>query len=670
MDVQGLIAKSCEKLVGLLGVYNIWIALTDGPEVIATASSFENGFAPLKERMASGWHPPCLEASLKHEELVIIENVHDTCAACPLADQYNGRIAISCQIRHEGEAYGALRVSAPEYMAEDEHVHRQIHEAAGQIAIVLHQVAERRQIEKELQESRRQLSSLMNSLPGMAYRCRNDALRTMEFVSEGCHLLTGYTKEDFEQGDRVSYAELVHPQDRASVAEALDKAKSGPGGYTLEYRIVRPSGEERWVWERGHAVSLKDGDEIMLEGFITDITERLKMSEQLQQMQKHESLSVMAGGVAHDFNNILAAILGNAELAQSGITDPSEKDACLQQIITSCQQAGELCRQMLCFASGDFVSTMANLIDLKDQVGKMEPLFHNMTDSKVNIALKLEDGLPRLRADASSISQIILQLVVNASESYQGKPGKVRLASGVTTYDGQPLANQAATEEPPAGRYVWVSVSDDGCGMDEVTRTRMFEPFFSTKFTGRGMGLAAVMGLVHSLRGKILVDSSPGSGTTVKVLFPVGEEGAEKRGEAASPPEAAAAQAKVSVAAKTVLLVEDEETLRTLSTRMLEREGCKVYQAESGEEAVNVYRQHGKDIDMVFMDLTMGGIDGIEASRQLRAIDPAACIILTTGYREEDIRKRYDTSDLAGILLKPFTREDMLRLFRSGKPPR
>lgn len=656
-DAQSFIVQSCERLVAHLGVYNVWIALMKGRAITTLASSFEAGFAPLRERMLTGWCPHCLEQAIKSDEIRLIRDVEDECGDCPLTGKYRGRVGLACRIARGDKVFGVLRVSAPAYMADDDKMHAQLIAAAGHIGDVLFQFYERERMEHELRESRRRLALLMANLPGMAYRCRNDENWTMDFVSEGCIDLTGYPREDLELSRRLSYADLIHPEDRPMVDKAVQTAIQQGESFTIEYRIINAAGEERWVWERGRAVGTGPDGLAELEGFITDITDRLKMQERMQQVKKQESLALMAGGVAHDFNNILSSILGNAEVAMSSVDAGSEPYASLSQIVKSARQAATLCRQMLNFCGR--ANNKPEPVELSSVIDAMRPLLASILPKNIQVSYDLASTLPVFMAEPNEVRQIILQLVSNAAEAYGERGGKIRISSSKGTFDGRPLNNQMAVpDHPSAGTYVCLGVVDQGCGMDAATKSKMFDPFFSTKFTGRGMGLSSVLGVIQTLGGCILVSSAPGCGTAVKVLFPVAETEA---GVAPAPP-----PARVPVPAKarikTVLLADDEPSLIALCEKMLEREKCTTLVAHDGAEAVDLYRQHRDKIDLVILDLTMPELNGIEAFEQIRAINPSARVAFATGYSVDDISSRVDPATLAGILLKPFSRTELRAL--------
>ena len=286
---------------------------------------------------------------------------------------------------------------------------------------------------------------------------------------------------------------------------------------------------------------------------------------------------------------------------------------------------------------------------LSELVGEMAHLLKTAIPKKVDIALNLEPGLPPIQADPTQIRQIVMSLILNASEALGDRSGAIDVSVGATRCDEEFLRNTEVHVGLPPGLYVHLRVTETGIGMDEKTRSRIFEPFFSTKFTGRGLGLAAVLGIVRAHKGTIKVYSEPGKGTTFEVLFPslVKEEDTTRLSEP-SPPADRRAQG-------TILLVDDEESLIALGTRMLEHLGFTVLTASDGLQAVERYRERGKEIDLVLMDLTMPRMDGAKAFDELRRLNPDVPVVLASGYAENDVSSQFGGKMPSGIIRKPYT---------------
>jgi two-component system, cell cycle sensor histidine kinase and response regulator CckA len=372
--------------------------------------------------------------------------------------------------------------------------------------------------------------------------------------------------------------------------------------------------------------------------------ERLKFLSQIQQTQKLESLGVLAGGIAHDFNNLLMAVLGHADLALDALPSTSDARDDLAEIRRAAQRATELCKQMLAYSGkGRFV---IQSVELQKVVEEMLQMLRVSISKNAVLKLDFCPNLPRVEADASQLRQVVMNLVVNASEAIGDKSGVITLSTGAMDCDRDYLSEVWLNEQLPAGQYVFVEVADTGSGMDADTRARIFDPFFTTKFTGRGLGLAAVLGIVRGHRGAIKVYSEPGRGSTLKVLFPAAAR-VEVREEAS--PHRGLYEGK-----GTVLLVDDDDAVRAVGRKMLERLGFTVVTAADGAEALALFRERKGDIVCALVDLTMPRVDGAETFRELRRMKPGVRVILSSGYNEQDVTQRFVGKGLAGFIQKPY----------------
>jgi two-component system, cell cycle sensor histidine kinase and response regulator CckA len=457
--------------------------------------------------------------------------------------------------------------------------------------------------------------------------------------------------------DVEGWSLLVHPEDRQSMLDHFHNdvlGKKQP--FDREYRIVRPSDQcVRWVHGLGKVEYDSSGKPVKMNGTIQDITEYKKVEEEkrklerhVQQAQKLESLGVLAGGIAHDFNNLLTVVLGHAELALNEISPMSPAHENLTAITTAARRAADLSLQMLAYA-GKAAFTVER-VGLRELVEEMGHLLETAVSKKAILHLRLERGLPPIEADPSQIRQIVMNLLINASEAIGDRDGVITVSVGATHCDAEYLQKTELHDDLAPGRYVHLEVTDTGHGMDAETQSRIFEPFFSTKFTGRGLGLAAVLGIVRSHKGTIKVYSEPGKGTTFKVLFPALTEGG---GDTRHPTESSPLADWRGKG--TILLVEDEESLIALGARMLEHLGFTVLTAADGLQAVELYRERGKEIDLVLMDLTMPHMDGAEAFGELRRLNPDVRVVLASGYTHEEVASRFAGKDLSGVLQKPYT---------------
>ena len=370
--------------------------------------------------------------------------------------------------------------------------------------------------------------------------------------------------------------------------------------------------------------------------------------------QKLESLGILAGGIAHDFNNLLTGVLGNASLARMDVPSSSPAAQPLSQIETTAHRAAELCQQMLAYAGkGKFVTTQ---LDLSTLVEEMAQLLEVSISKTAVLKLDLARNLPAVRADPTQIRQVTMNLITNASDAMGDGSGVIAITTGTMNCDRQYLNTTHLGEELKDGTYVFLEVRDTGCGMDQETQAKMFDPFFSTKFTGRGLGMAATLGIVRGHHGAIKIYSELGSGTTTKVLLPASEQ-------PAATPKAHNALDPSWRGSGTVLIVDDEKVIRDLGARILGRQGFEVLKAESGAQALELFRAHTEEIAVVLLDLTMPGLSGEETFRELRRIRPDVRVILSSGYNEQDAIDRFVGEGLAGFLKKPYSNADLVRKF-------
>jgi len=334
--------------------------------------------------------------------------------------------------------------------------------------------------------------------------------------------------------------------------------------------------------------------------------------------------------------------------------------ASLRKIEAAAHHAAALTNQMLAYSGrGRF---QVRLVDLSSLVGEIATLLDVSIPKKVTLVRRLPDGLPGVHADVAQVQQVVLNLITNAAEAIGEEQGVIEIRTGSTTVDHAQLEALLGGEQMTSGDYVYLEVEDNGCGMDEKTRERIFEPFYTTKFTGRGLGLAAVLGIVRGHRGSIHVDSTPGTGTKVRVLFPAVTQDAEVPTGAELPPPTQ------SAAGGMVLVADDERSVREVCRRILERAGFTVVTASDGVEAVELFRTSAQEIAVVLLDLTMPRMDGAEALVQMLKIDPGARVIVTSGYSEDELAERIPAGSAVGFVQKPFRRSALVEAILQALP--
>ena len=412
-------------------------------------------------------------------------------------------------------------------------------------------VRTRAQEELRLSEERNRLL-VENASEGIA------VIRDWRFVFVNPQLLnlTGFTVEELQSR---AFTEFIHPDDREMISGRYRKRLAGDTTpFIYEVRFLTSDGDVRWTELNSVLFSWQESEAVLL--FIRDITERKnaeeerrKIETQIQVTQKLESLGVLAGGIAHDFNNLLMAILGNIDLALMDMTPSSPVRSNLLEAAKASQRAADLCRQMLAYSGRGRFSSEA--IDLNEAVEEMGHMLEVSISKKALLRYNFASGLPAIDADATQIRQIIMNLVINASDAIGERSGIISISTGAIYCDRDFLSETWLNEQLSAGLYAYVEVADTGCGMDKETLPRIFDPFFTTKFTGRGLGLAAVLGIVRSHKGAIKVYSEKGRGTTFKVLFPALEKPAEHS-------DGASVSGNEWRGSGMVLLADDEETIR------------------------------------------------------------------------------------------------------------
>lgn len=517
------------------------------------------------------------------------------------------------------------------------------------------------QARRELEEKEERLRILIENVPGVVYRCANDEHWTIEFMSPDVETLTGHPPEDF-LGNRVrSFASVIHPEDRDSVrSQVLERVEAGEL-FHLEYRLLHADGSVRHVLEQGQAVSGPGGEVRCLDGVLLDITLRQDLEErrrglerQVLETQKLESLGVLAGGVAHDFNNLLGVILGNLELLLEDLPVESPLHERLAAIGAASHRAEELTRQMLAYTGRG--QTLLEEIDLNASIQEMTKLFEVTISRKAQLDLDLAEGLPPIEGDLVQLRQIVMNLLTNASEALGPEGGQIRFATGV-----HPLEVEGRERE-----HVFLRVEDSGCGMGSETRERLFEPFYTTKFKGRGLGMAAVQGVVRSHRGRIEVESEEGEGTCFTLSFPaLGRPGSKPRRRPLalelSSPGAPAWQAQ-----GLVLVVDDEASLRSVTRRRCERMGLTVLEAGDGEAGLELIRENRDQLRCVILDMTMPGLGGEDVLRCLGEEEIDVPVLLSSGHPEEDLEEVFQRfPSLVGYLQKPFDQSSLRRHLRA-----
>jgi PAS domain S-box-containing protein len=449
---------------------------------------------------------------------------------------------------------------------------------------------------------------------------------------------------------------FVHADDRARLRATWKRALISGRTEQLRHRVVRRDGEERLFDSHIFTVRDQHDEAERVVGTVRDVTdevradaERAQIAAQMQQAQKLESLGILAGGIAHDFNNLLVGILGNASLALLDLSNDSPVRDSVLEIERAAQRAAELTRQLLAYAGkGRFV---VELVDCSQVVREMTALLRTAVSRNAQVSLQLEEALPAIEVDVTQLRQVVMNLITNASDALPEAGGLVVLRTGEQAIDAAYLDSCVPGTEASPGRHVFIEVSDEGAGMDADTCARMFDPFFTTKFTGRGLGLAATLGIVRGHHGAIRVHSEPGQGTSIRLHFPARQQ--------PTAPLATLPASRAWHGDGDVLVVDDEPSVRAVTRALLRRRGFAVTEAASGGEAVEMVRAHPARFRLVLLDLTMPGMSGEQTFRELRQLVPGLTVILMSGYNEQEVTRLFANHDWAAFLQKPFRAEDL-----------
>jgi two-component system cell cycle sensor histidine kinase/response regulator CckA len=507
--------------------------------------------------------------------------------------------------------------------------------------------------EKALSESERHYRLLIENIPTVAWVTRQDG-RTV-FISSNVEKVYGFaTDEVLASGNKLWYGR-IHPDDRDHVKEAFRSLFDQKVQYNVEYRIQRKDGQWIWIHDRANIVEEKAGAHFAY-GVFSDITDRkraeeekAKLQNQLQQAQKMEAIGTLAGGIAHDFNNLLMGIQGRASLMSVELDASHPHSEHLNAIEEYIRSATDLTKQLLGFARGGKYEVKTT--DMNELVLNSATMF-GRTKREIQIHTKLYNQAPVVEVDRSQIEQVLLNMYVNA---WQAMPdgGELYLETKIVTLDDEFCKPYQA--EP--GRYVTVSVTDTGIGMDEATRQRVFDPFFTTQEKGRGtgLGLASAYGIIKNHRGMITVYSESGHGTTFSVYLPLSNKEAQRETPVA---------ARLITGAGTILLVDDEEMIIDVGKAMLERLGYRVFTAPGGQQAVEAVTRMGTEIDLVILDMIMPGMDGGKTFDRIREIQPQIPVMLSSGYaingQAEEIMRR----GCNGFIQKPFNMSEFSKQVR------
>ena len=510
----------------------------------------------------------------------------------------------------------------------------------------------------EIQESERHHRLLTENVADVIWILDCETLR-MKYISPSVQATQGYTPSEIMA---LSIDQYLTPDSAKRAVDALHGAMEAAKAETIDPKTYSITLELEEYHKNGGVIPIevtagflvdKKGLPESVLGVSRNLSERKKADRKrteneakLQQSKKMESLGTMAGSIAHNFNNLLMVVLGNLELATEDLPESSTTVTNIQRAINAAQRAADLSSMMLTYVGQ--LKKESVPVDLSYVVKSVLDNIDEPAMDNVAVKLDLADPMPLVAADADQMRQMVAGFVTNAIEALENKNGGIRISTGSMHCDRNYLSTTYLKDEMPEGLYAYVEVADTGCGMDAETLGNVFDPFFSTKFTGRGLGMAAVMGIIRSHGGAIKVSSAKNEGSVFTALFPI--EGISLRKSKPEP-----VQSAPPSSGKTVLLVDDEAMVMEVGSQFLQRLGYQVLEASSGQQALDIFTRASANIDCVLLDYTMPGMDGLETMQQIRNIRTDACIIITSGYTRQQLEDRFADIGLPDdFIQKPF----------------
>jgi two-component system cell cycle sensor histidine kinase/response regulator CckA len=523
------------------------------------------------------------------------------------------------------------------------------------------EIAARKRVEADLRKSEarereraRELEAILEAAPAAILIARDRECRHISGNRHACNLFrvppgTNFSKT--EGREKLAAFRLLRNGEEIPIEQLPPRAAARTGRVVeaCELTVEFNDGSRREIVGGGVPLLDEGGQPRGSVAAFMDITDRKRAEEALRQSQKLESIGLLAGGIAHDFNNLLVSIIGSASLVQEIVNfDPAAAEL-LDTIVKTGEEAAHLTRQLLAYAGkGQFVISP---LDLSQTVREISALVRPSVSKRISFVLDLEEELPAVEADRGQIQQVFMNLALNASEAIGSGPGVISVSTGARSLDQAAIRAESWTGIEP-GNYVFLEVRDTGRGMSEAAMAKIFDPFFTTKSMGRGLGLAAVSGIVRGHKGAIKVASSPGKGTCFTVLFPASSrKAADTRMATITPAEIRGSG--------TILVVDDEPGVRRVAEATLGRHGFKVLQATNGRESIEIFRQAAGEIALILLDLSMPGMGGEEALPELLKVRSDVKVLVSSGYSETESLSAFHGLPVSGFIQKPYTSAEL-----------
>ena len=671
-DQDRLLQGVCDGLVETRGFFNAWIALQDGQGQMVTMAhaGLDREFVPLGELLKQGMLPDTARKALVQSRAVTVKNPLSECKDCPLKETYGDRGAISVRLEHGGKVYGLLVVSVPGSLVGDEEESGLLEEVASDIAYALNNMAaerERARAVEALKASERKYQDLYDNAPDM-YVSVEAATGSILECNETAADALGYEKAEII--GRPIF-DLYTPQSvetsRQKVFPAFIKTGAVRG---VELQLQRKDGSVIDVSLNVSAVRDEKGNILYSRSSWRDISETKALESQLRQSQKMQAIGTLAGGIAHDFNNILSAIVGYTDLAKMKLTKKSEVLGDLDEISKASRRAKDLVRHILTLSRQH--EQEKTPLQLKYIVKEVLRLLRATLPSTIEFREDLAGDTGLIDADPSQMHQVLMNLCTNAGHAMREEGGILAVSlqnADLKTEEeksqisplktGSSTSYEAVPSDLEPGRYVRLTVSDTGCGMNRDVKDRIFEPYFTTREMGEGtgLGLSVVHGIIKAHGGSITVESETGKGSSFHIYLPIQESEKEVVERETRPRD-------VPTGNERILLVDDERAILEVGQQILGRLGYDVVTKASSMEALELFREDPDRFDLVITDMTMPGVRGDRLAKELINIRPGIRIILCTGHSDfinEEIAREIG---IQAYVMKPLVSDDLARKVR------